>query len=80
MENLRELALEIFEEACETDEVREDLDLDLFEAGLIDSLATVVILVELEKKTGLKLQPTDIERADVSTVNRFIAFLEKKVG
>ncbi|WP_251391248.1 D-alanine--poly(phosphoribitol) ligase subunit DltC [Mediterraneibacter agrestimuris] len=80
MENLKELALDIMEAACETDEVREDLDLDLFEAGLIDSLAAVVVLVELEERTGIKLQPTDMEREDISTVNHFIDFLEKKVG
>lgn len=79
MENLKELALDIMEAACETDEVREDLDLDLFEAGLIDSLAAVVVLVELEERTGIKLQPTDMEREDISTVNHFIDFLEKKV-
>ena len=38
MENLKEIALEILEEACETDEVREDEELDLFEAGFLDSL------------------------------------------
>lgn len=80
MENLKELALDIMEAACETDEVREDLDLDLFEVGLIDSLAAVVVLVELEERTGIKLQPTDMEREDISTVNHFIDFLEKKVG
>ncbi len=80
MENLKELALDIMEAACETDEVREDLDLDLFEAGLIDSLAAVVVLVELEERTGIKLQPTDMEREDISTVNHFIDFLEQKVG
>lgn len=80
MENLKELALDIMEAACETDEVREDLDLDLFEAGLIDSLAAVVVLVELEERTGIKLQPTDMERTDISTVNHFIDFLEKRVG
>ncbi len=80
MENLQELALDILEAACETDEVREDPDLDLFEAGLIDSLASVVVLLELEKRTGVKLQPTDLEREDITTVNNFVKFLEKKVG
>ncbi len=80
MENLQELALDILEAACETDEVREDLDLDLFEAGLIDSLASVIVLLELEQRTGVKLQPTDLEREDITTVNNFVKFLEKKVG
>lgn len=80
MENLKEMALDILEEACETDEVREDLDLDLFEAGLIDSLASVMVLLAIEERTGVKLQPTDITREDITTVNNFIKFLEEKVN
>lgn len=80
MENLKEMALDILEEACETDEVREDLDLDLFEAGLIDSLASVMVLLAIEERTGVKLQPTDITREDITTVNNFVKFLEEKVN
>lgn len=72
------LALEIMEEICETDEIKEDLDLDLFDAGLIDSLSTINIILLLEEKLGLRLQPTDFERNDITTVNNFIKFLEKR--
>ena len=47
MENVKELALEILENACETDEIREDPDMDLYEAGLMDSMASVAVLLEL---------------------------------
>lgn len=72
------LALEIMEEICETDEIKEDLDLDLFDAGLIDSLSTINIILLLEEKLGIRLQPTDFERNDITTVNNFIKFLEKR--
>lgn len=72
------LALEIMEEICETDEIKEDLDLDLFDAGLIDSLSTINIILLLEEKLGVRLQPTDFERNDITTVNNFIKFLEKR--
>ena len=72
------LALDILENVCETDEVREDLDIDLFEAGLIDSLSSIGILLEIENKLGIKLQVTDLEKSDISTVNNFKLFLEKR--
>lgn len=72
------LALKIMEEICETDEIKEDLDLDLFDAGLIDSLSTINIILLLEEKLGVRLQPTDFERNDITTVNNFIKFLEKR--
>lgn len=76
MENVKELALEILENACETDEIREDPDMDLYEAGLMDSMASVAVLLELEEKCNISLQPTDIDKEDISTVNNFIRFLE----
>lgn len=79
MENLKNIALDIMEEICETDEIREDLDLDLLDAGLIDSLSTINIILLIEEKFGLKLQPTDFTKEDISTVNNFISFLEGKV-
>ena len=72
------LALEIMEEICETDEIKEDLDLDLFDAGLIDSLSTINIILLLEEKLGVRLQPTDFEKNEITTVNNFIKFLEKR--
>lgn len=72
------LALEILENVCETDEVREDLDMDLFEAGLIDSLSSIGILLEIENRLGMKLQVTDLEKSDISTVNNFKLFLERR--
>ena len=80
MENLKESAIEILEEICETDEIKEDLDLDLFDAGLMDSLSTINIILLLEEKLNLKLQPTDFEKSDISTVNNFISFLQSKVN
>lgn len=77
--DLGEISLEIMEKACETDEIKEDLDMDLFEAGLIDSLSTLNIIVLIEEKLNIRLQPTDFEKINISTVNNFKAFLEKKV-
>ncbi len=74
----KNLALEIMENVCETDEVREDLDMNLFEAGLMDSLSIISLLLEIENKLGIKLQMTDIDRSDIETVNNFEAFLKKR--
>lgn len=75
----KKLAIEIMENVCETDEVSEDLDMDLFEAGLIDSLSVINILLEVENKLGIRLQITDLEKSDISTINNFETFLKKGV-
>lgn len=79
MENLKEIALEILEEACETAEVREDENIDLFEAGLLDSLGVVSVLMGIEDKCGVRLQPTEIQKDDIASVAKLEEFLQKKV-
>ena len=78
--DVKETALEIMAEICETDEIKEDSDLDLFGAGYIDSLSVINIILLLEEKLNIKLQPTDFKKEDISTVNNFADFLEKKVN
>lgn len=75
--DFEKMALDIMEKICETDEIREDLDMDLFEAGFIDSLSVISIILEIENRLGIRLQPTDFEKSDISTVNHLKAFLEK---
>lgn len=74
----KKLALEILENVCETEEIEEEPDMDLFEAGLMDSLSSISILLEIEKNLGIKLQITDIDKSDISTVNNFESFLRKR--
>ena len=69
--------LDILEEVTGTDEIREDLDLDLFKAGLLDSLGIIEVLLKIEEVFEIKLQPTDLERKDMATVNNLVNYLEK---
>lgn len=63
---MQETVIEIFEDVLGTDEIREDLDLNLFETELLDSLAIIEVLLEIENRLGIELQPTDLERKDMS--------------
>ncbi|HBG0130662.1 TPA: D-alanine--poly(phosphoribitol) ligase subunit DltC [Clostridioides difficile] len=75
---MQETVVEIFEDVLGTDEIREDLDLNLFETELLDSLAIIEVLLEIENRLGIELQPTDLERKDMSTVNNLVKFLETR--
>lgn len=75
---MKDKVLEIFIEVTGNDDISEDLDLDLFDAGLLDSLAIIEVLLQIEEKLGIKLQPTDLEREDMSTVNKLTSFLESR--
>lgn len=75
---MKNTIIEILEEVTGTDEIREELDFDLFEAGLIDSLGIIDILLAIEEKLGIRLQPTDLSRDDMKSVNSLVTFLSKK--
>lgn len=73
---MQEIVIGIFEDVLGCDEIREDLNLNLFEAELLDSLAIIEVLLEIEERLGITLQPTDLERSDMATVNNLVKFLE----
>lgn len=52
---MKDKVLEIFIEVTGNDEIAEDFDLDLFEAGLLDSLAIIEVLIQIEEKLGIKI-------------------------
>ncbi|CEH32880.1 D-alanyl carrier protein [bioreactor metagenome] len=75
---MQEAVISIFEDVLDCDEIKEDLSLDLFEAELLDSLAIIEVLLEIEDRLGIVLQPTDLERSDMATVNNLVKFLQTR--
>ncbi len=72
-------ALDLIAEAAGSDEIRSERDVNLFEAGMLDSLAFVELLVGFEERLGVVIQPTEIEREEVSTVNKILALLDERL-
>lgn len=70
--NVEETVLTILEDIAGTDEVKENRDVDLFEEGLMDSLATVQLLVELEGQLGVQVPVSEFDRDLWNTPNKVI--------
>ena len=49
--------------------MREQRDVDLFEEGLLDSMAAVELLVDIEEEFGVSIAPTGVPREEMNTVN-----------
>ena len=75
---MKEKIINMVVEVCEEEAIREDLDADLFDLGLMDSLGIISLLIEIEQQFGIKIVPTEIEREQISTVNNIIRLLEEK--
>lgn len=77
--DIRESVIEIFEEVLGSDEIRDNQDFDMFENEMLDSLAIIEVLLGIEDKLDLSLQPTDLERKDMATVNNLVDFLKDRI-
>lgn len=69
---LEEQVLEMLEEICDDEAVREERDIDLFAAGLLDSLAAIEVLVSIEERFGVEIAPTAVARDAMNSVNKII--------
>lgn len=77
---IREQILKMLEEICEDEVVREDLDINLKEEGLMDSLAFVEMLVRIEENFGLSIAPTEVTYEEIDTPNKVISYIENRLG
>ena len=75
---MEEKLLDIVETICDDEVVREDLDMDLVEEGLLDSLAVVELLIAIEDEVGVRVSPTEYDKEDLATVHKIEKVLKEK--
>ena len=71
--------LEVLADICEDDVVMTDLDVDLFESGLLDSIASMELLLEIENELGISVAPSEVEKEDVNTPSKLIEVVLNKL-
>ena len=74
-----ERMLDLIEEVCDDEVIREERDIDLFKAGLLDSMAAIELLVGIESEFGVAIAPTAVEREETNSVNKIIHQVEIRV-
>ena len=75
---MEEKVLDLLEEICEDDIVREEKDLDLFEEDILDSLGFAELLAMIEEELGVVIAPSEVVRDHVNTSNKIIALVKAK--
>ena len=71
--------LDILAELCEDDEVKDKLDIDLFENELLDSLAFAELLLAIEENFGVIIAPSEVNREDINTPNKIINLVKGRI-
>ena len=60
-------------------EVRANHELPLFELQVLDSLRTIMLVVELNARFGVDIALSEIDRDAWATPSRIVAFVEERV-
>ncbi|HGJ0929320.1 TPA: D-alanine--poly(phosphoribitol) ligase subunit DltC [Streptococcus pneumoniae] len=70
--DIKSEVIEIIDELFMED-VSDMMDEDLFDAGVLDSMGTVELIVEIENRFDIRVPVTEFGRDDWNTVNKIIA-------
>jgi len=79
--NIQSALLDVMEEVfgIEKDELQQDIDLDLFENDLVDSLGIVTMMGELEEVLNKKLDISKMSPDDFRSVRTMTAAVEAQL-
>jgi D-alanine--poly(phosphoribitol) ligase subunit 2 len=71
--------LDILAAVAETDEVRTNLDLDLYGSQVLDSMKTVELIVALSGEFGVEISPAEFERENWATTRKLVADIKARI-
>ncbi|HMN10024.1 MAG TPA: D-alanine--poly(phosphoribitol) ligase subunit DltC [Gemmatimonadaceae bacterium] len=78
--DLGERVAEIIARVADTDVVIGDREVRLYDRGILDSIATVELLLELSREFGVELSPAEVDREEWATPNRIAQYLEQRIA
>ena len=70
--DIKSEVIEIIDELFMED-VSDMIDEDLFDAGVLDSMGTVELIVEIENRFDIRVPVTEFGRDDWNTANKIVA-------
>jgi D-alanine--poly(phosphoribitol) ligase subunit 2 len=77
---INDTILNELEKITGTNEVRTNLDLDLFGEKVLDSLGTVELIVALSEVLGIDVSPGEIDRELWATPRKIIEYFQQRVN
>ena len=73
---MKDQILDILADITGSDEVKKDLDVNIFETGLLDSMGTVQLLLEFQNQLGVDVPVSEFDGSEWDTPNKIIAKVE----
>ena len=74
---MEEKIIEIIENLTGYDKLKENVDIDLLENEILDSLAFIELMTTLEEEFNIEIQPTQVEPNTWRSVKKIVELVEK---
>ena len=68
--------INIIAEVCENEKVKDNLDIDLIENEILDSLAFINLISRLEEEFDIEIQPTQVKPDTWRNINSIIELVK----
>ena len=72
--------MEVLKSVSETDEVKKNPDLPLYELQVLDSMKTVQLMAAFSQEFGIEISPAEFEREHWATPRMMAADIESRIG
>ena len=76
---MEEKVLDILVDITGEESLRENVDTNVFNLGLLDSLGVVNLIVDLEDELDVIISPTEVAREDFDTPRKIIEVVKHKL-
>lgn len=74
---MEEKIIEIIENLTGYDKLKENVDIDLLENEILDSLAFIELMTTLEEEFNIEIQPTQVDTNTWRSVKKIAELVEK---
>lgn len=73
---MEDRVINIIAEICENEAIKDNLDIDLIENEILDSLAFITLISRLEEEFDIEIQPTQVKPDTWRNINSIIELIK----
>lgn len=74
---MEERIIEIIEELCEVKNLKDNIEIDLLENEILDSLAFIELITALEDEFDIEIQPTQVHPDTWRSIKSIVELVKK---
>lgn len=74
---MEEKVIKIIQEICQIDNIKENMNIDLIEEELLDSLSFINLVATLEDEFNIEIQPTKVPSDTWRSINKIVELVKE---